>query len=63
MQLLGKMKLLVLLFILKTWTGYDITNSKIKLLSGAILLVASNEPEAYEEHSQTSIREHFCKNS
>ena len=36
---------------------------KIKLLNGAILHGASNEPEACLEPSQKSMREHFCKNS
>ena len=34
-----------------------------KLFSSAILHGASNEPEVYLEPSQTSMREHFCKNS
>ena len=62
MQLLRIMKLLILLFTSHELVN-DITNSKIKLLSGAILPGVSNEPETYEEHSQTSMREHFCKNS
>ena len=36
-------------------------SSKIKLFSVAILHGASNEPEAYLETSQTSMKEHFCK--
>ena len=35
---------------------------KIKLFSGAILHGASNEPEAYLEPSQTSVRKRFRKN-
>ena len=36
---------------------------KIKLFSGAILHDVSNKPEGYLHPSQTSLREHFCKNS
>ena len=36
---------------------------KIKPFSGAISHGTSNEPEAYLEPSQTSMRECFCKNS
>ena len=36
-------------------------SSKIKLFSVSILHGASNEPEAYLEPSQTSMKEHFCK--
>ena len=36
---------------------------KIKLLSDPILHDVSNEPEAYLEPSQISMREHFSKNS
>ena len=53
----------VFIFENKRRTGYDINIAKKKLFSGAILHGASNEPEAYLEPSQTSMRERFCKNS
>ena len=54
----------VFIFQNKRQTGYDISiDCKIKLFSGTILHGASNEPEVYLEPSETSMREHFCKNS
>ena len=35
---------------------------KLKLFGGAILHGMSNEPQAYLEPSQTSMREYFCEN-
>ena len=49
----------------RRWTDELVIHKycKIKLFSGTILHGASKEPEAYLEHSQTSVRKCFCKNS
>ena len=48
----------------KEKTGYDINFAKkLELFSGAILHGTSKEPDAYLDPSQTSAREHFCKNT
>ena len=62
-EISNKMFFNVMFSFSKTKSELVLTYCKIKVFSGAIFHGASNEPEGYLEPSQTSMGDHFAKNS